>query len=282
MYGAKIKNVCQKNCEFSVKKVFLHKSKRKNMNKIAIITGATSGIGRATAVLLAKNKYDIIITGRRKERLDTLASEIIETHKVRVLPLAFDIRNNEEVLSAIAKLPEEWKNIDVLVNNAGLAAGLDAVQDGHLSDWEQMIDTNVKGLLYISKQIIPLMIARKQGHIVNIGSIAGKETYPKGNVYCATKHAVEALTKGMRMDLNPYGIKVSAVCPGMVETEFSQVRLKDAEANKKVYEGFTPLYAEDIAETILFMVTRPAHINIADVLILPTAQASGTIVKREL
>ncbi len=282
MYGAKIKNVCQKNCEFSVKKVFLHKSKRKNMNKIAIITGATSGIGRATAVLLAKNKYDVIITGRRKERLDRLASEIIETHKVRVLPLAFDIRNNEEVLSAIAKLPEEWKNIDVLVNNAGLAAGLDAVQDGHLSDWEQMIDTNIKGLLYISKQIIPLMIARKQGHIVNIGSIAGKETYPKGNVYCATKHAVEALTKGMRMDLNPYGIKVSEVCPGMVETEFSQVRLKDAEANKKVYEGFTPLYAEDIAETILFMVTRPAHINIADVLILPTAQASGTIVKREL
>ncbi|MBS9768047.1 MAG: SDR family NAD(P)-dependent oxidoreductase [Flavobacteriaceae bacterium] len=252
------------------------------MNKIAIITGATSGIGRATAVLLAKNKYDVIITGRRKERLDRLASEIIETHKVRVLPLAFDIRNNEEVLSAIAKLPEEWKNIDVLVNNAGLAAGLDAVQDGHLSDWEQMIDTNIKGLLYISKQIIPLMIARKQGHIVNIGSIAGKETYPKGNVYCATKHAVEALTKGMRMDLNPYGIKVSEVCPGMVETEFSQVRLKDAEANKKVYEGFTPLYAEDIAETILFMVTRPAHINIADVLILPTAQASGTIVKREL
>lgn len=252
------------------------------MEKIALITGATSGIGRATAVLLAANGYDVIVTGRRKERLAALAEEIKAKNGVDVLPLVFDIRKNKEVSSAIATLPEKWKQIEVLVNNAGLAAGMDTIQEGCLADWEQMMDTNVKGLLYISKEIMPLMIKRKKGHIVNIGSIAGKETYPKGNVYCATKHAVEAITKGMRIDLNPHGIKVSAVCPGMVETEFSVVRLKNPEANEQVYKGFTPLYAKDIAETILFMVTRPPHVNIADVLILPSSQASSTIVAREL
>ncbi len=250
------------------------------MNKTALITGATSGIGRATALALANNGYDVIITGRRNERLLKLQLEIETTNKVKALPLCFDIRNNDEVTKAIASLPKEWQKIDVLINNAGLAAGLNTIQEGSLADWEQMIDTNVKGLLYISKQIMPLMIARGKGHIVNIGSIAGKETYPNGNVYCATKHAVESLTKAMRIDLNPHGIKVSAICPGMVETEFSIVRLKDETANEKVYDGFTPLTAEDIAETIAFMVTRPPHVNIADVLIFPTAQASSTVVKK--
>lgn len=250
------------------------------MKKIAFITGATSGIGKATALLLAAKKYNLILSGRRKERLEHLAEEITNKEKVEALPLSFDIRNNQEVVAAINSLSREWKQIDVLVNNAGLAAGMDTIQDGSLEDWEQMIDTNVKGLLYVSKQIMPLMIELGKGHIVNVGSIAGKETYPKGNVYCATKHAVEAITKGMRIDLNPHGIKVSAVCPGMVETEFSVVRLKNTEANKEVYKGFTPLYAEDIAETIAFIVSRPAHVNIADVLIFPSAQASSTVVKR--
>ncbi len=250
------------------------------MKKIAFITGATSGIGRATAEVLSANGYSIIITGRRKERLETLALELEKKNRVEVLPLCFDVRINREVVAAFSELPEKWRAIDVLVNNAGLASGLDTIQEGENQDWERMIDTNVKGLLYVSKQVMPLMIARKTGHIINIGSIAGKETYPKGNVYCATKHAVEAITKGMRMDLNPYGIKVGAVCPGLVETEFSIVRLKDENANERVYEGMTPLRAQDIAETILFMVTRPAHVNIADVLIFPTAQASGTIVNR--
>lgn len=251
------------------------------MRKIAFITGATSGIGKATAMLLASNGYDVVITGRRRERLEALVEEIHAKCDASALPLVFDVRNNKEVVAAINSLPEEWKQIAVLVNNAGLAAGMDTIQEGSLEDWEQMIDTNVKGLLYVSKQIMPLMIERGEGHIVNIGSIAGKETYPKGNVYCATKHAVEAITKGMRIDLNPHGIKVSVVCPGMVETEFSMVRLKDATANEQVYKGLTPLHAEDIAETILFMVTRPAHVNIADVVIFPSSQASSTIVSRK-
>ncbi len=248
--------------------------------KIAVVTGATSGIGKATAEVLSANGYNVVITGRRKERLELLSLELEKKHKVEVLPLCFDVRNKTEVVAAFTELPEKWRAIDVLVNNAGLAAGLDTIQEGDNKDWEQMIDTNIKGLLYVSQQVMPLMIARETGHIVNIGSIAGKETYPKGNVYCATKHAVEAITKGMRMDLNPHGIKVGAVCPGLVETEFSIVRLKDENANKEVYKGMTPLTAQDIAETILFMVTRPAHVNIADVLIFPTAQASGTIINR--
>jgi NADP-dependent 3-hydroxy acid dehydrogenase YdfG len=178
-------------------------------------------------------------------------------------------------------LPEDWTTIDLLINNAGLAAGLSPIHDGDINDWQQMIDTNIKGLLYVTKIVSQIMVKKKQGHIINIGSIAGKEAYANGAVYCATKHAVDAITKGMRIDLNPYGIKVGSICPGAVETEFSIIRLKDADANKSVYVGFTPLQANDIAETILFMATRPAHVNIGDVLILPTAQASATVINRE-
>lgn len=252
------------------------------MTKIALITGATSGIGEATAILLAENGYDLILTGRRKERLEILSKKLESEKQRKTICLDFDIRDKSEVEKAFRKLSAEWLCIDVLINNAGLAAGLDTIQEGSLEDWEQMIDTNVKGLLYISKLVMPLMIKQKQGHIINIGSVAGKETYPKGNVYCATKHAVEAITKGMRIDLNPYGIKVGAICPGMVETEFSVVRLKDPNANRQVYKGLIPLQAVDIAETILFMITRPAHVNVADVLIFPTAQASATVVHKEL
>lgn len=247
------------------------------MNKIALITGATSGIGKASAELYAKNQYNIIVTGRREERLSQLKAELESTFSVEVLSLCFDVRSNDEVNKAFESLTEKWKSIDVLVNNAGLAKGLSSIQNGDLDHWEQMIDTNVKGLLYVSKAIMPLMIARKQGHIVNVGSIAGKEVYPNGNVYCATKHAVDALTKAMRIDLLPHKIKVSAVCPGAVDTEFSEVRF-DGDKNKadKVYVGYEPLRAEDIADAIYFMTSRPAHVNINDLLIMPTAQASAT------
>ncbi len=252
------------------------------MKKIALITGATSGIGKATALLLAKNNYNVIITGRRDDILGDIASEIIDKHHGDCYPLCFDIRNQEATEEAFYSLPESWQQIDLLVNNAGLAAGLDPIHQADLNDWEQMIDTNIKGLLYITRIVSPLMVERKSGHIINVGSIAGKEAYANGSVYCATKHAVEAITKSMRIDLNPYGIKVGSICPGAVETEFSVVRLKDPEANKKVYAGFTPLQANDIAETILFMASRPAHVNIGDVLILPTAQASATVFNKKL
>ena len=244
------------------------------MNRIALITGATSGIGEATALILAQNSFDLILTGRRSERLQKLKEEILKKNQCRVEILCFDIRNKEETASAIESLPDEMKNIDVLINNAGLAAGLDPIHEGNLDDWEQMIDTNVKGLLYITRLISPIMVKRNSGHIVNLSSVAGREAYASGNVYCATKFAVQALTQGMRIDLVKHGIKVSSIAPGAVETEFSVVRFKgDEERADNVYKGFTPLYAEDIAETILFMVTRPAHVNIDDVLIMPTAQA---------
>ncbi len=251
------------------------------MAKIAMVTGATSGIGKATALILAKNGYDIIITGRRDDRLGELASEIIDKIHVDCYPLCFDIRNRQQTQQAFDSLPEKWQNIDVLINNAGLAAGLSSIHEGDYNDWEQMIDTNIKGLLYITKIISQIMVKKQSGHIINIGSIAGKEAYANGTVYCATKHAVEAITKGMRIDLNPYGIKVGSICPGAVETEFSIVRLKDEKANDKVYAGFTPLNAQDIADSILFMVTRPPHVNIGDILILPTAQASATVINRK-
>jgi len=251
------------------------------MAKTAMVTGATSGIGKATALILAKNGYDIIITGRRDDRLGELASEIIDKIHVDCYPLCFDIRNRQQTQQAFDSLPEKWQNIDVLINNAGLAAGLSSIHEGDYNDWEQMIDTNIKGLLYITKIISQIMVKKQSGHIINIGSIAGKEAYANGTVYCATKHAVEAITKGMRIDLNPYGIKVGSICPGAVETEFSIVRLKDEAANDKVYAGFTPLNAQDIAESILFMVTRPPHVNIGDILILPTAQASATVINRK-
>lgn len=252
------------------------------MNKIALITGATSGIGKACAEKFAQNNYNLIITGRRTERLEAIKSEFEATYKINVHFLNFDIRDRAAVEKAICSLPEKWKKIDVLVNNAGLAAGLDFIQTGTVDDWEQMLDTNVKGLLYISRQIIPLMINNKKGHVINIGSIAGKEVYPKGNVYCASKHAVDALTKGMRMDLLEHGIRVSQIAPGAVETEFSMVRLKgDKEAATKVYDGFEPLRAEDIAEVTYYVTTMPEHVNINDLIIMPKAQASATQLLRK-
>jgi 3-hydroxy acid dehydrogenase / malonic semialdehyde reductase len=249
--------------------------------KIACITGATSGIGKATAIALAKLGYAIIATGRRKERLEKLANELPEG--TDLLTLCFDVREKEAVQKELGNLPNDWNNIDVLVNNAGNAHGLDPIQSGSIDDWDAMMDINVKGLLYVSKEIMPVMIARKSGTIVNIGSIAGKEVYPNGNVYCASKHAVDAITQGMRMDLNPFGIRVIGVHPGLVETEFSMVRFKgDAERSKKVYQGFQPLTAEDIAETIAFAVSRPAHVVLADIVMLPTAQASATVITKNL
>ncbi len=244
---------------------------------IAFITGATAGIGKATAELFAKNGYHIIITGRRKERLDELSAHLKSTYKVEVLSLNFDVTKNSEVETAINSLNDNWKKVDVLVNNAGLAAGLSTIQEGDIADWERMIDTNIKGLLYVTRYLSPLMIANGSGHIINIGSIAGKEVYANGNIYCATKHAVDALSKSMRIDLLPFNIKVTAINPGMVETEFSIVRFKgDEERAKKPYLGIQPLMAEDIAETIYWCATRPAHVNINDIIITPTVQANAT------
>ncbi|MDZ4663315.1 MAG: SDR family oxidoreductase [Bacteroidota bacterium] len=249
---------------------------------LVLVTGATSGIGKSTAQLFAKNGYDLIITGRRKDRLESVSKELQTNYKVKVLTLCFDVRNFVEVENAIKTIPTEFKNIDILVNNAGLAAGLSAIQNGDLSHWERMIDTNIKGLLYMTREVSRGMIERKKGHIVNIGSIAGKEVYANGNVYCATKHAVDALNKGMRIDLLPHNIKVTAVNPGMVETEFSIVRFDgDEEKAKIVYNGMQPLKPEDIAETIYWVSTRPAHVNINDVIIMPNVQASATNVIRE-
>lgn len=250
------------------------------IQKIALITGATSGIGYATAEVLADMGIDLIICGRRAERLAELKEKL--SSKVKVLSLQFEVRDKENVFHTLNNLPEEWQNIDILVNNAGNAHGLDMIYEGNLDDWEAMIDINIKGLLYVSKALIPRMIERKSGHIINIGSLAGKEVYPKGNVYCASKHAVDALNQGMRMDLHNHHIKVSGIHPGLVETEFSLVRFKgDTEKAKKVYEGMEALTARDIAEIIGFVVSRPAHVNIADMLILPIAQASSWLVHRE-
>ncbi len=249
---------------------------------LVLVTGATSGIGKSTAQLFAKNGYDLIITGRRKDRLESVSKELQVNYKIKVLTLCFDVRNFSEVESAIKTIPAEFKNIDILVNNAGLAAGLSAIQNGDLSHWERMIDTNIKGLLYMTREVCRGMIERKKGHIVNIGSIAGKEVYANGNVYCATKHAVDALNKGMRIDLLPHNIKVTAINPGMVETEFSIVRFDgDEEKAKSVYNGMQPLKPEDIAETIYWVATRPAHVNINDVIIMPNVQASATNVIRD-
>ncbi len=252
------------------------------MNNIAMVTGATSGIGYATALTLAKNKYNVIIIGRRESKLKEAKENIRSQSKSDILSIQCDVRNAEDVTYKIKGIPSEWKNIDVLVNNAGLAAGLDPIQNGQINDWEKMIDTNIKGLLYVTKSVIQNMIERNTGHIVNIGSIAGKEVYAKGNVYCATKHAVDALNKGMRIDLLPHHIKVTSIAPGNVETEFSEVRFKGNKARaNKVYEGYTPLFGEDIAEAVLFAVTRPPHVNINDMLIMPTAQANVNHLHRE-
>nr|WP_314835073.1 SDR family NAD(P)-dependent oxidoreductase [uncultured Flavobacterium sp.] len=251
------------------------------MNKTALVTGATSGIGRATAQILAKNNYKIILCGRREDRLTALEKELSEYTEIHTL--SFDVRDKKAVFESINSLPEAFSTIDILINNAGNAHGLDPIQTGDLDDWDAMIDINVKGLLYVSKAIIPQMMERKSGHIINIGSIAGKEVYPNGNVYCASKHAVDALNQSMRMDLNPYGIRVGAIHPGMVETEFSEVRFKgDTDRASTVYKDIKALQAEDIADIIYFVVSRPSHVNIGDLVVFPTAQASATIVNRTL
>jgi NADP-dependent 3-hydroxy acid dehydrogenase YdfG len=246
------------------------------MNHLAVVTGATSGIGHAVSKKLASLSYHLIITGRRKELLEDLKKELEAAYDTSVLALSFDIRNVDEVKNAFEPLTGKWLDVDVLVNNAGLAAGLDHFHEANLDDWEQMIDTNVKGLLYISRLLTPAMVARKKGHVINIGSIAGKEVYEKGNVYCATKFAVDALTKAMRIDMLEHGIKVTSIDPGMVETEFSMVRFKgDQNKADSVYQGLEPLHAEDIADAVEFVVTRPPHVNINDMLIMPTAQAGA-------
>ncbi|MBE0649821.1 MAG: SDR family oxidoreductase [Bacteroidales bacterium] len=253
------------------------------MQKIVLITGATSGIGLSCARKFAENGNHLIITGRRKERLEEITTEIIQKYKVKVYSLHFDVRDKEAVAKAIASLPDEWSKIDVLINNAGLAVGMNTIQEGVLDDWERMIDTNVKGLLYISRSVLPGMVERKSGHVINIGSIAGKEVYPNGNVYCATKHAVDALTKGMRIDTVHDGIKVTQIAPGAVETEFSIVRFKgDHGKADAVYKGFEPLHPEDIAEVAWFVTTLPANVNINDLTIMPTAQASAGVFHKEL
>ncbi|SKB32991.1 SDR family NAD(P)-dependent oxidoreductase [Maribacter arcticus] len=249
------------------------------MKKTAFITGATSGIGKATAINFALNGINLVLCGRRQERLDVLKEEL--SKEVNVHTLNFDIRDKDSVQKAISSLPKDFAKIDILINNAGNAHGLDTIQEGSIDDWDAMLDINVKGLLYVSKALIPQMVERKSGHIINIGSTAGKEVYPKGNVYCASKHAVDAINQGMRIDLNPFGIRVGAVNPGLVETEFSNVRFKgDENRAENVYKGFEPLKPEDIAEIIHFVVTRPYHVNIADLVVMPTAQASSTIVNK--
>lgn len=247
--------------------------------KTALITGATSGIGRATANALAREGINLILCGRREKRLVELKKEL--SKRVAVYTLCFDIREKDQVFDKINNLPEKFSKIDILINNAGNAHGLEPIQDGNIDDWDAMLDINVKGLLYVSKAIFPKMISQGTGHIINIGSTAGKEVYPNGNVYCASKYAVDALNHAMRLDLNKHGIKVGSVNPGLTRTEFSEVRFKgDAEKAKKVYEGFTPLRAEDIADIIRFVVTRPYHVNIADLVVMPTAQANSVLVNK--
>ena len=252
------------------------------MNKIVLVTGATAGFGEAIAHEFAKHKYDVIITGRRAERLKKVKKVLEDKYGVAVLDLNFDVRNREATQKTLSSLDSRWQQIDVLVNNAGLASGLGAIQDGDIEDWEKMIDTNVKGLLYVTRCIAPMMIKNKKGHIINIGSIAGKEVYANGNVYCATKHAVDALTKATRIDLIQHGIRVTGICPGMAETEFSVVRFHgDEEKAKSVYKGFQPLTATDIADVVYYAASRPAHVNISDMVITPLAQANAGIVARK-
>lgn len=248
------------------------------MKKYVFITGATSGFGEACADIFAKNGYDLIITGRRKERLDSLV-EKLKSASIDVIPLCFDVRDEAAVNQAIGALPEVVKNsISILINNAGLAVGKSGIDEGLTDDWNRMIDTNVKGLLYVSRAVIPFLKTNQSGHIFNIGSIAGKEVYPGGNVYCASKHAVDALSKAMRIDLVNYNIKVTNIAPGAAETEFSLVRFKgDEDKAKATYHGYDPLVAQDIAETIYFVATRPQHVTINDLVIMPTAQASAAV-----
>lgn len=250
--------------------------------KTAMVTGATAGIGKACAHILAQNGYNIIITGRRKERLKTTAQEIKSKHKVEVHSLNFDVRNRDETFAAVESIPANFQKIDILVNNAGLAMGLASFEDGNMDHWDTMMDTNVKGLIYVSKAVVPLMIKHKTGHIINISSIAGKEVYALGNVYCASKHAVDALTRSMRLDLSKYPIKVSMISPGAVETEFSIVRFEgDIDKAKTVYKGFENLVADDIADAAWYIASRPQHVNINDLVIMPTAQPMASVIHRK-
>lgn len=252
------------------------------MKKIVFITGATAGFGKAIARKFAEHGHDLIITGRRKELLEELAKELILNLNIEVLPLCFDVRKLNEVEHAINNLPEKWKKIDVLVNNAGLAVGLSPVHEAVIDDWERMIDTNVKGLLYMTRFVSPLMVARKQGHIINIGSVAGKEVYPLGNVYCGSKFAVDAITKGTRIDLVSHNIKVTHIAPGAANTEFSLVRFKgDKTRADNVYNGFQPLAPEDVADTVYYVTTLPAHVNINDLVLMPTAQANAVTIHKK-
>ncbi len=251
-------------------------------NKIVFITGASSGIGKATAYVFAKHGAKLILAARRIGRIKKIAQEIANKYSTKVLPLKIDVQSYNEVKSIIKNIPSEWKKIDILVNNAGLSRGLNKIQNGVLKDWEEMIDTNVKGLLYVSKEVIPLMLKRKSGHIINVGSIAGHEVYPGGNVYCATKHAVDGITKSMRIDLNETPVRVSTIDPGLVETEFSLVRFRgDKEKAKTAYKGMQPLSPDDVAEAIEFIATRNSNTVVAEMLLLPKAQASSTIVNRK-
>ena len=253
------------------------------MKMIVMITGATSGIGLACAKKFAANGNNLILTGRRLDRLNDISSQLKDKYSIKVQVLNFDVRNKEEVFASLLSLEDEWKNIDILINNAGLAVGLGTIQEGEIDDWERMIDTNVKGLLYVTRAVLPGMIARKSGHVINIGSIAGREVYPNGNVYCSTKFAVDALTKAIRIDTVHSGIKVSQIAPGAVETEFSIVRFKgDKEKAGSVYKGFEPLHPEDIADSVYYVTTMPPHVNINDLLIMPTAQASATNFHKEI
>jgi NADP-dependent 3-hydroxy acid dehydrogenase YdfG len=248
---------------------------------IVLITGATSGIGRATAEIFASHGHTLILCGRRMDRLVALAESLQETHAIPVYPCRFDIRSSAECKNAWETIPLEYRPVDILINNAGLASGLDPIQEGQLEDWDQMLDTNVKGLLYITRLVSPEMVARKKGHIINICSTAGKEIYPKGNVYCASKAAVDMLTKGMRLDLYQHGIRVSQIAPGMVEeTEFALVRFHGDNQKANIYENIQPLKASDVAETIYFVATRPAHVNIQDVLMMCSQQAGSNFVDR--
>ncbi|HEX2788110.1 MAG TPA: SDR family oxidoreductase [Ignavibacteria bacterium] len=251
-------------------------------NKVVFITGATSGIGKSCAVAFAKKKARLIICGRRKERLEELAKELKKKCKVDILTLSFDVRKYKEVKKAVGGLSGEWKNINVLINNAGLSRGLDKLHSGVLDDWEEMLDTNVKGLLYVTREILPGMIDRNSGHVINIGSIAGHEVYPGGNVYCASKHAVDAITKGLRMDVNGTKVRISTIDPGLVETEFSIVRFRgDKQRAKTVYHGLKPLTPDDVANAVMYAAERPANVVVAEMILLPVAQASSSIVSRK-
>ena len=250
-------------------------------NQIVLITGASSGIGKACAEVFAEAGARLILAARRRDRLDTLAAELQKTHQAEVLCLELDVCDRAQVEATLSKLPDTWQNIAVLINNAGLSRGLNKLQDGSIQDWEEMIDTNVKGLLYVTRTVLPGMVERQQGHVINIGSIAGHQTYPNGNVYCATKAAVRALTEGLKLDLVGTPIRVSTVDPGLVETEFSDVRFRgDRDRAKTVYQGLTPLTGRDIADVVFFCATRPPHVNLNEIILMPTDQASATLVHR--